>query len=94
MLLCKAVRFERVEDDADELAFEAADRFASAFAFWLFAFEVGARAGWTRACPNNPCGLEGLRFGGAGGQFQRLLKDGFTALAYNSPGTPPASSAT
>jgi hypothetical protein len=37
--------FECVVDDAGELAFEAADRFASAFAFGLFAFEVGAGAG-------------------------------------------------
>ena len=45
LLLCQGrVRFERVEDDADEGSFEAADRFASAFAFGLFAFEIGA--GW------------------------------------------------
>jgi hypothetical protein len=33
------------EDDAGEVAFEAAERFAAAFAFGAFAFEVGARVG-------------------------------------------------
>src|SRR5439155_24877291 len=42
LLLCQGwVRFERVEDNACELSFEAADRFAAAFPFCLFAFEVG-----------------------------------------------------
>jgi hypothetical protein len=38
----RGVGFERVVDDACEGAFEAADRFASCFAFGLFALEVGA----------------------------------------------------
>ena len=43
LLLCQGgARFQCVEDDADEESFEAADRFAAAFAFGLFAFEVGA----------------------------------------------------
>src|SRR4029453_15056472 len=38
LLLCQDwARFERVEDDACELAFEAADRFATALAFGLLA---------------------------------------------------------
>jgi hypothetical protein len=46
LLLCQDwVRFQRVEDDACELAFEAADGFAAAFPFGLFAFEVGAGGG-------------------------------------------------
>ena len=46
MLLCQGgARFECVEDDACELAFEAADRFAAAFAFGLLALEVGASRG-------------------------------------------------
>ena len=46
MLLCQGgTRFQCVEDDADELAFEAADRFAAALAFCLFAFEVCACVG-------------------------------------------------
>ena len=45
LLLCQGgARFEGVEDGACELSFEEADRFASAFAFGSFAFEVGA--GW------------------------------------------------
>ena len=44
MLLCQGGGyFEGVEDGAGELSFEAADRFAFAFPFGLFAFEVGAR---------------------------------------------------
>jgi hypothetical protein len=44
LLLCQGgARFERVEDDAYELSFEAADRFAAALALGLFALEVGAR---------------------------------------------------
>jgi hypothetical protein len=35
-------RFECVGDGASELSFEAADRFAAAFAFAAFAFEVCA----------------------------------------------------
>ena len=43
LLLCQGgARFGCVEDDACELSFEAADRFASAFAFGLFAFQVCA----------------------------------------------------
>ena len=43
LLLCQCeLGFEGVEDDADEESFEAADCFASAFAFVLFAFDVGA----------------------------------------------------
>jgi hypothetical protein len=34
--------FQRGVDGAGELAFEAADRFAAAFPFGLFAFEVSA----------------------------------------------------
>jgi hypothetical protein len=46
LLLCQGgARFQRVEDDASEQPFEAADRFAPAPAFGAFAFEVGARAG-------------------------------------------------
>ena len=44
MLLCQGGgRFQRVEDDAGELAFEAADGLAAALPFGLFALEVGAR---------------------------------------------------
>ena len=44
LLLCQGgTRFQGVEDDACELAFEAADRFAAALAFGLFTLEVGAR---------------------------------------------------
>ena len=52
LLLCQGgVRFECVEDDACELSFEAADRFAAAFAFPAFALEVSARGGVaTRLC--------------------------------------------
>ena len=46
LLLCQGgARFERVEDDADEQSFEAADGFAAALAFGAFAFEVGASGG-------------------------------------------------
>ena len=46
LLLCQDwARFECVEDEACELAFEAADRFAPAFAFGLLAFQVGASGG-------------------------------------------------
>ena len=46
LLLCQGgVRFQGLEDDAHEEAFEAADCFAPAFAFAAFAFEVGARSG-------------------------------------------------
>jgi hypothetical protein len=46
LLLCQGgARFQRVEDDADEESFEAADGFAAAFSFGLFAFEVGAGVG-------------------------------------------------
>ena len=38
-------RFQCVEDGAGEESFEAADRFAFALAFGLFAFEVGAGGG-------------------------------------------------
>src|SRR5215218_4346859 len=45
-LLCQGcLGLECVEDDADEQSFEAADRFAAAFAFGAFASEVGAGAG-------------------------------------------------
>src|SRR6266496_6081776 len=37
--MSRRARFECVEDDADELSFEAADGFAAAFAFGAFAFE-------------------------------------------------------
>jgi hypothetical protein len=50
--------FEGVEDDAGELAFEAADRFAAALAFGLFAFEVGAR-GRMDACLGDSDPVEG-----------------------------------
>src|SRR5206468_9310657 len=44
LLLCQGgARFQRVEDDAGELAFEAAECFAAALDLGLFAFEVGAR---------------------------------------------------
>jgi hypothetical protein len=44
LLLCQGgARLEDVEDDADEESFEAADRFAAAFAFGLLALEVGTR---------------------------------------------------
>jgi hypothetical protein len=44
LLLCQGgVRFQRVEDDACELSFEAADRLAAALPLGLFALEVGAR---------------------------------------------------
>jgi hypothetical protein len=43
MLLCQErLVFEGVEDDAGEGSFEATDCLAAAFAFGLFAFEVGA----------------------------------------------------
>jgi hypothetical protein len=43
LLLCQGgARFQCVEDGAGEQAFEAADSFAFALAFGLFAFEVGA----------------------------------------------------
>jgi hypothetical protein len=46
VLLCQGgARFQCVEDDADEEAFEAADRFAAALAFGAFALEVSACAG-------------------------------------------------
>src|SRR5688500_16891510 len=49
LLLCQGgARFEGVEDDAGELALQAADGFAAALAFGLFAFEVGA-GGWVDA---------------------------------------------
>jgi hypothetical protein len=43
--MSRRARFQRVEDDARELSFEAADRFAAALALRLFALEVGARGG-------------------------------------------------
>jgi hypothetical protein len=47
--LCQGgARFECVEDDASELAFEAADGFASGLAFAAFAFEIRA-GGWVVA---------------------------------------------
>ena len=50
LLLCQGgARFQRVEDDADEEAFEAAERFPAAFAFAAFAFEVIAGGAWQRA---------------------------------------------
>ena len=43
LLLCQGgVRFQCLEDDADEESFEAAERFSFAFAFASFAFEVFA----------------------------------------------------
>jgi hypothetical protein len=43
LLLCQGgSRFQRVEDGARELSFEAAECFASTFPFGLFALEVGA----------------------------------------------------
>ena len=46
LLLCQGgAGFECVEDGACEEAFEAADGFSFAFAFGLFAFEVGAGGG-------------------------------------------------
>ena len=56
LLLCQGgARFECVEDGADEESFEAADRFAAALAFALFAFEVGARGGVVaRLCGCDP----------------------------------------
>jgi hypothetical protein len=46
LLRCQGgARFEGVEDDAGELSFEAADGFAAAFPFGLFAFQVGAGGG-------------------------------------------------
>src|SRR5262245_52556901 len=56
LLLCQGgARFECVEDDSCELAFEAADRFPAAFAFGAFAFEVRA-GGWVVAglCDRDP----------------------------------------
>jgi hypothetical protein len=44
----KAGSFQGVEDDADEQSLEAADRFATAFAFGSLAFEICAR-GWVVA---------------------------------------------
>jgi hypothetical protein len=44
-----------VEDDARERSFQAADRFAAALAFCLFAFEVGTGAGVVaRLCDRDP----------------------------------------
>src|SRR6266542_1582213 len=46
LLLCQGgARFQCVEDDADELSLETADRFAAALPFCLFALEVGERRG-------------------------------------------------
>ena len=43
LLLCQGwARFQRVEDDADEESFEAAERFSFALAFAAFAFQVFA----------------------------------------------------
>ncbi len=41
LLLCQGgARFQRVEDDADEQSFEAAEGFAAALAFAAFALQV------------------------------------------------------
>src|SRR5437016_5101826 len=49
LLLCQGgTRFQCVEDDACELAFEAAERFASALPLALLALEVSA-SGWVDA---------------------------------------------
>ncbi len=46
LLLCQDwARFQCVEDDACELSFQAADRFAAAFPFGLLALEIGASGG-------------------------------------------------
>ena len=46
LLLCQGgARFEGVEDGSCVESFEAADRFAFALAFGLFAFEVGPCSG-------------------------------------------------
>src|SRR5438270_8431470 len=51
LLQCQGgTRFQCVEDDACELAFEAAERFASALPLALLALEVSASGWWTRAC--------------------------------------------
>src|SRR3954467_3184097 len=45
-LLCQGgVRFQCVEDDANEESLQTANRFAPAFPLSAFALEVGARAG-------------------------------------------------
>jgi len=63
--------FEGVDDGADGESFEAADRFASAFAFGLFAFEVGACgrvvAGLCSRCGRARRWVGGWRRGRVGG---------------------------
>ena len=60
MLLCQGgARFQRVEDGAGELSFEAADRFAFALAFGLFAFEVGA-CWWVDAALGDRDAVDGV----------------------------------
>src|SRR5436190_22620630 len=59
LLLCQGwARFQRVEDDAGELPFEAADRFATALPLRLFALEVGASSG-VHTCLRNRDSIEG-----------------------------------
>src|SRR6266536_1958147 len=59
LLLCQGwARFECVEDGACELPFEAADRFATAFAFGLLALEIRTR-GWVHACLCDRDSVEG-----------------------------------
>jgi hypothetical protein len=43
--MSRRARFQCLVDDADEESFEAADGFASALAFGLFAFEIGLGPG-------------------------------------------------
>ena len=59
LLLCQGwAGAEGVEDDACELSFEAADRFAEALFLGLLAFEVSA-SGWIDAGLRNRDAVEG-----------------------------------
>ena len=59
LLLCQeGIVLERGVDGAGELSFEAAEGFAVALAFGLFAFEVGA-GGWVDAALGDGDAVEG-----------------------------------
>ena len=59
MPLCQGrVRFQSLEDGADEESFEAAEGFAAALALGLLALEVGA-GGWVDAALGDGDAVEG-----------------------------------